>query len=218
MLFHRATGPKSKLSNGKTVTNLASYNFYNFNANETIKEKAIQTLRTYGVGPCGPPQFYGTQDVHMKTEADIATFLGTQSSIVYAHAYSTIAGALPSFCKRGDVIVADKMVNYSIRNGLEASRSNIKWYKHNDMEDLERILKTVAEEQAKKKILTRRFIVTEGLFEMIGDSIDLPKLVCFSPILVVVTVVADLAEIPNLLLPSHTACMSLRLTKHYRSN
>lgn len=113
----------------------------------------------------------------MKTEADISAFLGTQSTIVYAHAFSTISGALPSFCKRGDVIVADKMVNYSIRNGLEASRSNIKWYKHNDMEDLERTLKTVAEEQAKKKILTRRFIVTEGLFEMIGDTVDLPKLV-----------------------------------------
>ncbi|CRK29114.1 hypothetical protein BN1708_015466 [Verticillium longisporum] len=44
------TGPKSKLGNGRTVTNLATYNFYNFNANEQIKEKAIQTLRTYGHG------------------------------------------------------------------------------------------------------------------------------------------------------------------------
>ncbi len=113
----------------------------------------------------------------MKTEADIAAFLGTQSSIIYAHAYSTVLGVLPSFCKRGDVIVADKMVNYSIRNALEASRSNIKWYNHNDMEGLELILKNVAQEQAKKKILTRRFIITEGLFEMLGDSVDLPKLV-----------------------------------------
>jgi hypothetical protein len=45
------------------------------------------------------------------------------------------------------------------------------------MEDLERALKKVAEEQAKKGILTRRFIVTEGLFEMVGDCSDLPKLV-----------------------------------------
>lgn len=159
------------------MTNLASYNFYNFNASESIKEKAIQTLRTYGVGPCGPPQFYGTQDVHMQTEADIASFLGTQSAIVYAHAFSTITSVIPCFCKRGDVIVADKMVNYSIRKGLEASRSSIRWYNHNDMADLERIMKKVVEEQAKKKILTRRFVVTEGLFEMIGDCSDLPKLV-----------------------------------------
>ncbi|KAI0002363.1 aminotransferase class I and II [Xylariaceae sp. FL0662B] len=171
------TGPKVKLSNGKTVTNLASYNFYNLNASESIKNKAIETLRTYGVGPCGPPQFYGTQDVHMQTEADIAAFLGTQSSIVYSHAFSTISSVIPTFCKRGDVIVADKMVNFSIRKGLEASRSNIKWYEHNDMDDLEQVMKKVAEEQAKKKILTRRFIVTEGLFEMVGDCSDLPKLI-----------------------------------------
>ncbi|KAI0850246.1 PLP-dependent transferase [Daldinia vernicosa] len=171
------TGPKVKLSSGKTVVNLASYNFYNFNASEPIKEKAIQTLRTYGVGPCGPPQFYGNQDVHMQTEQDIAMFLGTQSCIIYAHAFSTISSVIPTFCKRGDVIVADRMVNYSIRKGLEASRSNIKWYEHNDMEDLEQVMKKVAEEQAKKKILTRRFIVTEGLFEMVGDCSNLPKLV-----------------------------------------
>ncbi|TGJ79311.1 hypothetical protein E0Z10_g9453 [Xylaria hypoxylon] len=160
-----------------TVINLASYNFYNFNSNESIKEKAVQTLRTYGVGPCGPPQFYGTQDVHMQTEADIASFLGTQSAIVYAHAFSTITSVLPSFCKRGDVIVADRMVNYSIRKGLEASRSTIRWYSHNDMADLERVMAKVAEEQSKRKALTRRFIVTEGLFEMVGDCSDLPKLI-----------------------------------------
>src|SRR5438046_1167463 len=65
-LLYRPTGPKSKLINGRTVINLASYNFYNFVSNEALKEKAIQTLRTYGVGPCGPPGFYGTLDVHKK--------------------------------------------------------------------------------------------------------------------------------------------------------
>lgn len=173
----RPTGPKSKLSNGRTVTNLASYNFYNFNANEQIKEKAVQTLRTYGVGPCGPPQFYGTQDVHVKTEADIAAYLGTEGCIVYAQAFSTISSVIPSFCKRGDIIVADRAVNYSIRKGLEASRSNVKWYNHGDMEDLERVMKSVAKEQAKAKKLTRRFIVSEGLFETVGDACDLPRLV-----------------------------------------
>lgn len=112
----------------------------------------------------------------MKTEADIASYLGTEGCIVYAQAFSTISSVIPSFCKRGDVIVADRAVNFSIRKGLEISRSNIKWFKHNDMGDLERVMQMVVKEQAKKK-LTRRFIVTEGLFEVTGDSIDLPKLV-----------------------------------------
>ncbi|TQV98342.1 serine palmitoyltransferase 1 [Cordyceps javanica] len=171
------TGPKVKLSTGRTVTNLASYNFYNFNSNEQIKEKAIQTLRTYGVGPCGPPQFYGTQDVHVKAEADIAEYLGTEGCIVYAQSFSTVSSVIPTFCKRGDVIIADKGVNYSIRKGLQASRSNIKWYNHGDLDDLERAMKAVVKEQSKLKKLTRRFIVTEGLFETTGDATDLPKLV-----------------------------------------
>lgn len=172
----RPSGPKSKLSNGRTVTNLASYNFYNFVGNEQVKEKAIQTLRTYGVGPCGPPQFYGTQDVHMKTEADIASCLGTQGCIVYAQAFSTISSVIPAFCKRGDIIVADRAVNYAIRKGLQICRSTIRYYEHNNMEDLERVLQKVVKDQARKP-LTRRFIVTEGLSETVGDCVDLPKLI-----------------------------------------
>ncbi|MCJ1249442.1 serine palmitoyltransferase component [Trapelia coarctata] len=171
-----ATGPRCKLSNGRTVTNLASYNFYNFVANETLKEKATQTLRTYGVGPCGPPGFYGTQDVHLKTEADIAAHIGAPACIVYAQAFSTISSVIPAFSKRGDIIVADRAANYAIRKGIQISRSTVRWYDHNDVEDMERVLARVVKEQAKKP-LTRRFIVTEGLFEDVGDVVDLPKII-----------------------------------------
>ena len=171
-------GPKSKLSNGRTVMNFGSYNFYNFNTNESLKEKAIQTLRNYGVGPCGPRGFYGTQDVHMKTEADVAAHLGTAACIIYAQAFSTVPSVIPAFSKRGDIIVADKGVSYAIRKGIQISRSMVRWYEHNDMEDLERVLAKVTMEQAGKP-LTRRFIITESLFESYGDIIDLPKIVCF---------------------------------------
>ena len=172
----RPSGPRCRLANGRTVTNLASYNFYNFASNENLKERAIQTLRMYGVGPCGPPGFYGTQDVHMKIESDIAAFLGTTACIIYAQAFSTISSVIPAFCKRGDIIVADKGVNYAIRKGIQISRSTIRWYEHNDMEDLQRVLAKVTKEQARKP-LTRRFIITEGLFENSGEMVDLPKVV-----------------------------------------
>lgn len=157
--------------------NLASYNFYNFNANENLKEKAISTLRTYGVGPCGPPQFYGNQDVHIKTEADIASYLGTEACILYAQAFSVISSVIPSFCKRGDVIVTDRTINYSVRRGIALARCTVKWYTPGDMDALEEAMKQVAQEQAKQRKLTRRFIVAEGLSELTGSSIDLPRMV-----------------------------------------
>lgn len=163
------------------MTNLASYNFYNFNSNEQIKEKAITTLRTYGVGPCGPPNFYGTQDVHLKTESDIASYVGTEAAILYAQGFSVMSSVIPTFCKRGDVIVVDRMANYSIRKGLELARCTVKWYTRGNATELEEAMKQVAQEQAKQKKLTRRFLVAEGLSEVTGDSIDLPKMVGVIP-------------------------------------
>lgn len=159
--------------------NLASANYYNFNTNESLKEKAIQTLRNYGVGPCGPRGFYGTQDVHLKTEADVASFLGTPACIMYSQAFSAISSVIPAFSKRGDIIVADKGVSFAIRKGIQISRSTVRWYEHNDMEDLERVLAKITKEQARKP-LTRRFIITEGIFETEGDVVNLPKIVRLS--------------------------------------
>jgi serine palmitoyltransferase len=117
----------------------------------------------------------------MKTEEDVAKHLGVPACIIYAQSFSTISSVIPSFCKRGDIIVADKAVNFSTRKGIQISRSTVRWYEHNDMEDLERVLQKVIKEQGKKP-LTRRFIITEGMFENIGDVADLPKLVSFAQI------------------------------------
>lgn len=174
--MYSPSGPKSKLSSGRTVTNLATFNHYNFINSDLIKERAIKTLRTYGVGPCGPPGFYGTQDVHQQIEQDVATHLGAPAAIVYAQSFSTISSVIPAFAKRGDIIVADKAINYAVRKGLQISRSTVRWYEHNDMADLERVLSNLVREQARKP-LTRRFIVSEGLFENTGDMVDLPKLI-----------------------------------------
>ncbi|KAI0342460.1 serine palmitoyltransferase [Trametopsis cervina] len=172
------TGPKPRLTNGKTVINVASYNFTGLAGNEVIKERAIETLQKYGLGSCGPPGFYGTQDVHIKLEEDIADFLGTEASIIYSQAFSTISSVIPAFCKRGDIIVADRGVNFAIQKGLQISRSTIRWYDHNDMRSLEQVLESIDKERRKKKgPLTRRFIVTEGIFDHDGIMSDLPKLV-----------------------------------------
>ncbi|CAG8699419.1 13044_t:CDS:2, partial [Ambispora leptoticha] len=162
-------GLKPKLANGSTVINLASFDFLGLSNNEKIKEKAIETLRGYGVGACGPPGFYGTLDVHTEFERSVSKFLGAEESILYSQGFSTISSAIPSFCKRGDIIIVQK--------GVQISRSVVKWFDHNDMNDLERILKEIkAEDIETGRQLTRRFIVTEGIFQNFGDIAPLPEL------------------------------------------
>ncbi|KAI0251514.1 serine palmitoyltransferase [Lactifluus subvellereus] len=174
-----ANGPRPKLANtGKQVLNLASYNFTGLAGNETIKERAIETLRKYGVGSCGPPGFYGTIDVHMDLERDIADFLGTEAAILYSQAFTSIPSIIAAFAKRGDIIVADRGVNFALQKGLQISRSTIRWFDHNDLKSLEEVLQNVEKERRKRRgPLTRRFIVTEGIFEKNGTIADLPKLI-----------------------------------------
>ena len=161
--------------------------------------RAIETLRKYGVGSCGPPGFYGTigasicsqsvsrdeytrfADVHMDLERDIADFLGTESSILYSQGLSTIPRVIPAFTKRGDIIVADRGINFAIQKGLQISRCTVRWFDHNDLKSLEEVLLSVKKERRKRRgPLTRRFIVTEGIFEKDGAMVDLPKFVSYA--------------------------------------
>lgn len=119
-----------------------------------------------------------TLDVHMRLEEELARFIGTESSIIYAQAFAAVSSVIPAFAKRGDIIVADRGVNFAINKGLQISRSQIKWYAHGDMKDLERVLQTVERERKRKGgKLTRKFIVGEGIFENDGMMLDLPKVV-----------------------------------------
>ncbi|KDQ56574.1 hypothetical protein JAAARDRAFT_131811 [Jaapia argillacea MUCL 33604] len=171
-------GPRPKLLNGKTVLNFASYNFTGLAGNEDIKTRAIETLRKYGLGSCGPPGFYGTVDVHMDLERDLADFLGTEAAILYAQGFSTISSVIPAFSKRGDIIVADRGINFAIQKGIQISRSTVRWFDHNDLKSLEDVLEGLEKERKKRKLpLTRRFIITEGIFEKDGAMVDLPKLI-----------------------------------------
>ncbi|KAI9452052.1 hypothetical protein BJY52DRAFT_1214772 [Lactarius psammicola] len=100
-----ANGPRLKLANtGKQVLNLASFNFTGLAGNEIIKVRAIETLREYDVDSCDPPGFYGTIDVHIGLERDIAAFLSTEASIIYSQ-------------------VADRGTNFAIQKGLQTSCS-----------------------------------------------------------------------------------------------
>ncbi|KAJ3333146.1 serine palmitoyltransferase component [Blyttiomyces sp. JEL0837] len=173
-----ASGAKVKLADGKEKLNLASYNFIGLMNYDSIKDKAVEALRKYGVGSCGPPGFYGTLDVHMELEAHIASFLGMESAIIYSQGFSTVASVIPAFAKRGDILVVDEGVNMSILKGMELSRSVVKYFKHNDMEDLERVLEKIQFDAVKKKTpLTRRFIVVEGVYANYGDICELPAII-----------------------------------------
>ncbi|XP_041346963.1 serine palmitoyltransferase 1-like, partial [Gigantopelta aegis] len=119
---------------------------------------------------------------HLRIEERIAKFTGREEAIVYSFGFAAIASAIPAYSKRTDIIFCDEGMGFPTQKGLVASRSQIKYFKHNDMLDLERLLKEKEKFDLKnpnkaKKI--RKFIVAEAIYMNYGDLVPLPKLVEF---------------------------------------
>jgi serine palmitoyltransferase len=165
---------------GKKCLNLATHNYLGLLEDETIQEAASKALRKYGVGSCGPRGFYGTVDVHLALEEKIAEFMQLEEAVVYSYAFSTIASAIPAYCKRSDVVFVDEAVNFSIQKGLDASRSRVTYFKHNDMADLERCLliqQKLDEKNPRRAAKTRRFLIAEAIYLNTGEMCPLAELV-----------------------------------------
>ncbi|CAP27344.1 Protein CBR-SPTL-1, partial [Caenorhabditis briggsae] len=167
---------------GQKYLNMASTNFLSFIGVKRIEERAKSTIFKYGVGSCGPRGFYGTVDVHLDLEKELAKFMGCEEAVLYSYGFATVSSAIPAYAKKGDVIFVDEGVNFAIQKGLQASRSRVEYFKHNDMEDLERLL--LEQEQKDKNDLkkaktVRRFIVVEGLYVNHADLCPLPKIIEF---------------------------------------
>jgi len=126
--------------NGKDCLNLATHNYLGLMEDKSLEDSAVECIKKYGVGSCGPRGFYGTVDVHLNLETRLAQFMQLEEAIIYSYGFSTVASAIPAYAKRGDIIFADERVNFAVQKGLEASRSDVRFFKHNDMKDLERLM------------------------------------------------------------------------------
>jgi serine palmitoyltransferase len=165
---------------GKKVVDFSSFGFLGMACNEKVKESAKATVRKYGVGSCGPRGFYGTFDVHLQAERDLADFYGTDEAIVFSSGYATISSCIPAFAKRGDLLICDKGISHALLTGILLSRSNTYWFKHNDVEDLERVLLEVEKYQKSKGMSldappVRKFLIIEGLYPNYGDIAPVKK-------------------------------------------
>jgi len=119
---------------------------------------------------------YLTLLIFRQLESTIAKFMGTSEAICYADSVSCVASAVPAFSKRGDLLIIDDAANHALRTGALLSRSKCLYYKHNDMEDLERVLRGAVQRFRSSAKTQRRFIVFEGLFKQDGSIPKLDKI------------------------------------------
>eukprot|EP01112_Ceratiomyxa_fruticulosa_P022903 TRINITY_DN853_c0_g2_i1.p1 TRINITY_DN853_c0_g2~~TRINITY_DN853_c0_g2_i1.p1 ORF type:complete len:490 (+),score=114.46 TRINITY_DN853_c0_g2_i1:95-1564(+) len=156
------------------LINLARSSYLGMIGHPKLQEAAEQALRKYGCGSCGPRGFYGTVDVHMYLENKINQFLGGDETILYSSGFAAVSSTISCFSKVNDILIVDEGVSHAIQIGVTLSRSRVYYFKHNDIEDLERILAETMPKKGDK--LVRKFVVVEGLYYNYGDVCPLPQI------------------------------------------
>ena len=155
---------------GHRVLMFGSNAYTGLTGDERIIAKAKEALDKYGSGCAGSRFLNGTLDLHIQLEKELATFVHKEEAICFSTGFSVNQGVIPALLGKDDFVICDDRDHASIVDGRRLSFAKQLRYKHNDMEDLERILQKLPFEAVK-------LIVVDGVFSMEGDLAKLPEIV-----------------------------------------
>ena len=162
-------GADIKLTDGKEVINFCANNYLGLSSHPRVIEAAKKALDTHGFGMSSVRFICGTQDIHKELEKNIANFLGTEDTILYAAAFDANGGVFEPLLSEEDAIISDSLNHASIIDGVRLCKAARYRYSNNNMEELENCLKDA---QAKRF----KIIVTDGVFSMDGYIAQLDKI------------------------------------------
>lgn len=157
---------------GKKVIMAGSNNYLGLTAHPKVKEAAIKAVEKYGTGCSGSRYLTGTIDLHVELEEKLSKFLGKEACLLFSTGYQTAQGVIPTLVQRGEYVVSDKDNHACIVAGnlmAKGATAEVVRYKHNDMNDLERVIKKLPQDAGK-------LIVTDGVFSTGGEIVDLPTM------------------------------------------
>jgi len=148
---------------------LSSNNYLGLSAHPDVVRAGKEALDRVGAGTASVRFICGTFDVHRQLEEALARFLGTQNALTYVSCWNANTGLTPTFLGEEDVIISDELNHASVIDGVRATRSSRKVYRHSDMGQLEQHLRDSAGAR-------HRLVFTDGGFSMEGDLARLPDI------------------------------------------
>jgi len=155
---------------GHKVLMFGSNAYTGLTGDQRIIDAAKAALDKYGSGCAGSRFLNGTLDIHVQLENELAEFEHKDSALCLSTGFSVNQGVLAMVVGRNDYIICDDRDHASIVDGRRLSFATQLHYKHNDMEDLERVLQKLPYDAIK-------LIVVDGVFSMEGDLAKLPEIV-----------------------------------------
>ena len=156
---------------GRQTVMVGSNNYLGLTSHPEVLEAARRAVDKYGSGCTGSRFLNGTIDLHVELERRLAKFMRKEDALVFSTGFTTNQGIISTLVSKGDVVISDRTNHASILDGCRLAYGKLIKFRHNDMEDLERILKNLAERDVGK------LIVVDGVFSMEGDVADLKRIV-----------------------------------------
>ncbi len=153
--------------NGRRMIMVGSNNYLGLTNDPRVKEAAINAIKKYGTGCAGSRFLNGTLDIHVQTEEKLARFVRREAALIFSTGFQVNLGVISALIGKDDLVIIDKMDHASIIDGCRLSFGEIKKFRHNDVESLEKLLQ---ENEDRPKL-----VVVDGVFSMEGDIVNLPE-------------------------------------------
>ena len=169
-------GPRIEIA-GRTLLNFSSNDYLGLANHPALKDAAIRAVEKFGAGAGASRLLCGSLSPLHELEASLAAFKGTEAALTFSTGYAAALGTIPALVGKADLIVTDKLVHACIVDAARLCGAKLRVFAHNDLNDLQAILKRAASKSRITHHASRILIVTESVFSMDGDHAPLRQIV-----------------------------------------
>ena len=166
-------GPRVVMD-GREIIMIGSNNYLGLTKDPRVQEAAIKAVEKFGTSCSGSRFLNGTYELHVQLEERLARFVKKEAALMFSTGYQTNLGSIYTLLDKTSVVITDKTNHACIFDGIFLAKGSVgvtmRRYKHNDMEDLERVISTINPELPK-------IIISDGVFSMEGDIVNLPRMI-----------------------------------------
>lgn len=164
-----AAGATTRMG-GREFINFASYDYLATNKDPLVAAQAKEAIDRFGISASASRLVAGERPVHVELEQRLAGVYGVDAAVCFVSGYLTNVATIGCLMGPQDLVIHDEFIHNSALAGIKLSGAARRLFKHNDVENLESILKTLSSD------FRRILVIVEGVYSMDGDIADLPAL------------------------------------------
>ena len=154
---------------GRDIIMIGSNNYLGLTTHPKVRQASIDAVKRFGTSCTGSRFANGTLAMHKELEERLAAFVRKEAAIVFTTGYQTNVGTITALVGRGDFAITDKEDHASIVDACQMALGEMKRFKHNDVEDLERVLSKLPDKAG-------RLVIVDGVYSMGGDIAPVPEM------------------------------------------